>query len=70
MFVFDPLTFYLRHSPNITIKQVTYKLKREKDKTIKKTENFNKVKVQVEEVENGNVRLLKRKMIVRMEYYE
>mgnify|MGYP005742777259 FL=1 len=69
VFVFDPLAVLLVIAANITIKQELTRIKREKDKALKK-QRKGKVKVQVEEVENGMRKIVKEKNGVRMEYYE
>ena len=69
VFVFDPLAVLLVIAANITIKQELTRIKREKDKALRK-QRKGKVKVQVEEVENGMRKIVKEKNGVRMEYYE
>ena len=69
VFVFDPLAVLLVIAANITIKQELTRIKREKDKALRK-QRKGKVKVQVEEVENGMRKVVKEKNGVRMEYYE
>ena len=69
VFVFDPLAVLLVIAANITIKQELTRIKREKDKVLRK-QRKGKVKVQVEEVENGMRKIVKEKNGVRMEYYE
>lgn len=69
VFVFDPLAVLLVIAANITIKQELTRIKREKDKALRKKRK-GKVKVQVEEVENGMRKIVKEKNGVRMEYYE
>ena len=69
VFVFDPLAVLLVIAANITIKQELTRIKREKDKALRK-QTKGKVKVQVEEVENGMRKIVKEKNGVRMEYYE
>ena len=69
VFVFDPLAVLLVIAANITIKQELTRIKREKDKALKE-QRKGKVKVQVEEVENGMRKIVKEKNGVRMEYYE
>ena len=69
VFVFDPLAVLLVIAANITIKQELTRIKREKDKALRK-QRKGKVKVQVEEVENGMRKVVKEKNGVTMEYYE
>ena len=69
VFVFDPLAVLLVIAANITIKQELTRIKREKDKALRK-QRKGKVKVQVEEAENGMRKIVKEKNGVRMEYYE
>ena len=69
VFVFDPLAVLLVIAANITIKQELTRIKREKEKALRK-QRKGKVKVQVEEVENGMRKVVKEKNGVRMEYYE
>ena len=66
VFVFDPLAVLLVIAANITIKQELTRIKREKDKALRK-QRKGKVKVQVEEVENGMRKIVKEKNGVRME---
>ena len=69
VFVFDPLAVLLVIAANITIKQELTRIKREKDKALRK-QRKGKVKVQVEEAENGMRKVVKEKNGVTMEYYE
>jgi len=63
VFVFDPLAVLLVIAANITIKQELTRIKREKDKALRK-QRKGKVKVQVEEVENGMRKVVKEKMVL------
>ena len=63
VFVFDPLAVLLVIAANITIKQELTRIKREKEKALRK-QRKGKVKVQVEEVENGMRKVVKEKMVL------